>query len=195
MSNQKTEVYASVIIRLLQSVIYDDDRKYWNDVLNHETSVRDYFSKIGIELILNRQDGFAYLKQMEFAEDDKTRPIQLIRKTPLTYEVSLLCVLLREWLDESEVKMSGDKLFVTGRQIKERVDLFFRDKANRKRLLDKFDSLIKTARDLGFLYLNKEEPLNPDNNQYEVKKIIKAKINNEKLEELKDKLKQHVESV
>jgi len=195
MSNQKTEVYASVIIRLLQSVIYDDDRKYWNDVLNHETSVRDYFSKIGIELILNRQDGFAYLKQMEFAEDDKTRPIQLIRKTPLTYEVSLLCVLLREWLDESEVKMSGDKLFVTGRQIKERVDLFFRDKANRKRLLDKFDSLIKTARDLGFLYLNKEEPLNPDNNQYEVKKIIKAKINNEKLEELKEKLKQHVESV
>ena len=195
MSNQKTEVYASVIIRLLQSVIYDDDRKYWNDVLNHETSVRDYFSKIGIELILNRQDGFAYLKQMEFAEDDKTRPIQLIRKTPLTYEVSLLCVLLREWLDESEVKMSGDKLFVTGRQIKERVDLFFRDKANRKRLLDKFDSLIKTARELGFLYLNKEEPLNTDNNQYEVKKIIKAKINNEKLEELKDKLKQHVESV
>ena len=176
-------------------MIYDDDRKYWNDVLNHETSVRDYFSKIGIELILNRQDGFAYLKQMEFAEDDKTRPIQLIRKTPLTYEVSLLCVLLREWLDESEVKMSGDKLFVTGRQIKERVDLFFRDKANRKRLLDKFDSLIKTARDLGFLYLNKEEPLNPDNTQYEVKKRIKAKINNEKLEELKEKLKQHVESV
>jgi hypothetical protein len=195
MSTPKTEVYASVIIRLLQSVIYDDDRKYWNDVLNHETSVRDYFSKIGIELILNRQDGFAYLKQMEFAEDDKTKPIQLIRKTPLTYEVSLLCVLLREWLDESEVKMSSDKLFVTGRQIKERVDLFFKDKANRKRLLDKFDSLIKTARDLGFLYLNNEDALNPDNNQYEIKKIIKAKINNEKLEELKNKLKQHVESV
>jgi len=195
MSTPKTEVYASVIIRLLQSVIYDDDRKYWNDVLNHETSVRDYFSKIGIELILNRQDGFAYLKQMEFAEDDKTKPIQLIRKTPLTYEVSLLCVLLREWLDESEVKMSSDKLFVTGRQIKERVDLFFKDKANRKRLLDKFDSLIKTARDLGFLYLNNEDALNPDNNQYEIKKIIKAKIKNEKLEELKNKLKQHVESV
>jgi hypothetical protein len=195
MSTQKTEVYASVVIRLLQSVIYDDDRKYWNDILNNETSVRDYFSKIGIELILNRQDGFAYLKQVEFADDDKTKPIQLIRKTPLTYEVSLLCVLLREWLDESEVKISGDKLFVTGRQIKERVDLFFKDKANRKRLLDKFDSLIKTARDLGFLYLNNEDVLNPDNNQYEVKKIIKAKINNEKLEELKNKLKQHVESV
>lgn len=195
MSNQKTEVYASVVIKLLQSVIYDDDKKYWNDVLNHETSVREYFSKIGLELILNRQDGFAYLKQVEFAEDDKTRPIQLIRKTPLTYEVSLLCALLREWLDESEVKMSGDKLFVTGRQIKERIDLFFRDKANRKRLLDKFDSLIKTTRDLGFLYLNTEDALNSDNNQYEVKKIIKAKINNEKLEELKNKLKQHVESV
>jgi hypothetical protein len=195
MNQQMPEIYASVVIRLLQNVIYDDDRKYWNDVLNHETSVRDYFSKIGIELVLNRQDGFVYLRQMEFAEDDKNRPIQLIRKIPLTYEVSLLCVLLREWLDESEVKMSGDKLFVTGRQIKERVDLFFKDKANRKRLLDKFDSLIKTARDLGFLQLNKEDLINTDNNQYEVKKIIKAKISNEKLEELKNKLTQHVESV
>jgi hypothetical protein len=195
MNNSKTEVYASVIVKLLQGVIYDDDKKYWSEILNNETSVREYFLKIGIELILNRQDGFAYLKQIEFAEDDKTKPIQLIRKTPLTYEVSLLCVLLREWLDESEVKMNSDKLFVTGKQIKERIDLFFRDKANRKRLLDKFDSLIKTSRDLGFLYLNQEDTSNVDNNQYEVKKIIKAKINNEKLEELKDKLKQHVESI
>ncbi|MFN8286261.1 MAG: DUF4194 domain-containing protein [Chitinophagales bacterium] len=195
MSNGKTELYASVIIKLLQSVIYDDDKKYWNEVLNYEGSVRDYFAKIGIELILNRQDGYAYLKQMEFAEDDKTRPIQLIRKIPLTYEMSLLCVLLREWLDENEVKMTSDKLFVTGKQIKERIDLFFKDKTNRKRLLDKFDTLITQAANLGFLNVNKEDKLNADNTQYEVKRIIKAKISNEKLEELKIKLKKHVESV
>ncbi len=195
MSNGKTELYASVIVKLLQSVIYDDDKKYWNEVLNYEGSVREYFSKIGIELVLNRQDGYAYLKQMEFAEDDKSRPIQLIRKIPLTYEMSLLCVLLREWLDENEVKMSSDKLFVTGKQIKERIDLFFKDKANRKRLLDKFDNLITQAGNLGFLHTNKEDKLNADNTQYEVKRIIKAKISNEKLEELKTKLKKHVESV
>ncbi len=195
MSNGKTELYASVIVKLLQSVIYDDDKKYWNEVLNYEGSVREYFSKIGIELVLNRQDGYAYLKQMEFAEDDKSRPIQLIRKIPLTYEMSLLCVLLREWLDENEVKMSSDKLFVTGKQVKERIDLFFKDKANRKRLLDKFDNLITQAGNLGFLHTNKEDKLNADNTQYEVKRIIKAKISNEKLEELKTKLKKHVESV
>lgn len=195
MSNGKTEAYASVIIKLLQSVIYDDDKKYWNDVLNYETSVREFYAKIGIELILNRQDGYAYLKQMEFNEDDKTRPIQLIRKIPLTYEMSLLCVLLREWLDENEVKMSTDKLYVTGKQIKERIDLFFKDKANRKRLLDKFDNLITQAGNLGFLHTNKEDKLNADNTQYEVKRIIKAKISNEKLEELKIKLKQHVDTV
>lgn len=195
MSNGKTEAYASVIIKLLQNVIYDDDKKYWNDVLNYETSVREYYAKIGIELILNRQDGYAYLKQMEFNEDDKTRPIQLIRKIPLTYEMSLLCVLLREWLDENEVKMSTDKLYVTGKQIKERIDLFFKDKANRKRLLDKFDNLITQAGNLGFLHTNKEDKLNADNTQYEVKRIIKAKISNEKLEELKIKLKQHVDTV
>ncbi len=195
MTTVKPEAYASVIVKLLQSVIYDDDKRYWNDVINYETSVRDHFGKIGIELVLNRQDGYAFLRQAEFAEDDKTRPIQLIRRIPLTYEMSLLCVLLREWLDENEVKMQTDKLYVTNKQIKERVDLFFKDKTNRKRLLDKLDTLIKQAQDLGFLHLNLEDKLNNDNSQYEVKRIIKAKISNEKLEELKAKLKQHVESV
>jgi len=195
MSPEKTAPYASIIVKLLQTVIYDDDKKYWNDVLNYETSVREYFLKIGIELVLNRQDGYAFLKQTEFAEDDNSKPIQLIRKMPLTYEMSLLCVLLREWLDENEVKMKADKLFVSGRQIKERVDLFFKDKSNRKRLMDKFDALIKQAKDLGFLYLNHEDNQNTDNNQYEVKRILKAKINNEKLNELKDKLKAHVDAV
>ena len=179
----------------MQSVIYDDDKRYWNDVINYETSVRDHFGKIGIELVLNRQDGYAFLRQAEFAEDDKTRPIQLIRRIPLTYEMSLLCVLLREWLDENEVKMHTDKLYVTNKQIKERVDLFFKDKTNRKRLLDKLDTLIKQAQDLGFLHLNQEDKLNNDNSQYEVKRILKAKRSNEKLEELTAKLKQHVESV
>jgi hypothetical protein len=191
-TERKTEPYASVIIRLLQSVIYDDDKRYWNDLLNYETTVRDYFTKIGMDLILNRADGYAYLKQIEFAEDDKTRPIQLIRKIPLTYEMSLLCVLLREWLDENEVKMKNEKLFVSGKQIKERIDLFFKDKSNRKRLLDKLDGLIKQARELGFLHLTQEHETNADNNQYEIKKIVKAKISNEKLEELKTKLKTHV---
>ncbi len=195
MSTEKTAPYASVIVKLLQSVIYDDDKKYWSEILNYETSVREYFGKIGIELVVNRTDGYAHLKQVEFAEDDKTKPIQLIRKMPLTYEMSLLCVLLREWLDENEVRMKSDKLYVSGKQVKERIDLFFKDKSNRKRLLDKFDGLIKQARDLGFLYLNQEDEQNNDNNQYEVKRILKAKINNEKLQELKEKLQAHVESV
>lgn len=195
MTDSKTEPYASVIIRLLQSVIYDDDKKYWNDVLSYEASIREYFLRIGIDLILNRQDGYAHLRQKDFAEDDKNRPIQLIRKIPLTYEMSLLCVLLREWLDENEVKMNSDKLFVTGKQIKERIGLFFKDKSNRKRLIDKLDGLIKQARDLGFLHITNEDTANIDNNQYEIKKIVKAKISNEKLEELKVKLEAYVDTV
>lgn len=195
MNTEKTAPYASVIVKLLQNVIYDDDKKYWGDILNYETSVREYFLKIGIELVLNRQDGYSYIKQMEFAEDDKNKPIQLVRKMPLTYEMSLLCVLLREWLDENEVRMKADKLYVNGKQIKERIDLFFKDKSNRKRLLEKFDGLIKQAKDLGFLYLNIEDDQNADNNQYEVKRIIKAKISNEKLYELKEKLQAHVDTV
>jgi len=50
-------------------------------------------------------------------------------------------------------------------------------------------------KDIGILKLTREDTTNNDNNQYEIKRIIKALVSNNKLEEIKNKLQAHVNAV
>ena len=190
--------YASLIIKLLQSqAIYDDDRNYWSMLDQYEAPVRDYFQVIGISVDLNRREGYARLVQKDVAEDESNLPIKLIRKSPLSYEQSLLCILLREWLDEHEVgnHLSSSRLFVTREQVRDRIELFFKNQPNRKALLSKLDGLIEKLVDNGFLKQTRKDDATPDKTQYEVKTLLKAKLTNDKLEEFRTKLQDYVESI
>jgi Domain of unknown function (DUF4194) len=196
--------YSSTIVRLMQTyAIYDDDRQYWGMLQQHETPVREYFALIGLEIDLNRTDGYARLVQKEFGEDELNPPIKLIRKIALTYEQSLLSVILRDMLEENETRIQGgnsSKLFVTGEEIKNKIELFFKDQSNKKALISKLDSLIEKMRDLGFLKIIREDKsvkgeLKTVNNQYEIKTILRAKISNDKLEEFKIKLQDYADSI
>ena len=199
-----TKPYSSTIVRLMQVyAIYDDDRQYWGILQQHETAIREYFAVIGIEIDLNRADGYARLVQKEFGEDELNPPIKLIRKIALTYEQSLLSVVLRDMLEENETRIQGgnsSKLFVTGEEIKHKIELFFKDQNNKKTLISKLDSLIEKMRDLGFLKIVREDKsvkgeLKTVNNQYEIKTILRAKISNDKLEEFKIKLQDYADSI
>lgn len=199
-----TKPYSSTIVILMQKrAIYDDDRKHWSILQQHETAIREYFAVIGLEIELNRTDGYARLTQKEFGEDEVNIPIKLISKIALTYEQSLLCVILRDMLEENETRIQGgnsSKLFVTGEQIRNKIELFFKDQNNKKALISKLDSLIEKMRDLGFLKIIREdkttkEGLKAVNNQYEIKTILRAKISNDKLEEFKIKLQDYADSI
>src|SRR3954453_4264833 len=95
------EPYAPVIVKLLQGAVYDDNQKVWNDLLQYQFEVSQYFEKIAVELIVERQDGYAYIRQVPIDEENNT--IGLVRRMPLSYELSLLCVLLRMLIDDFEV--------------------------------------------------------------------------------------------
>ncbi|MBN8823357.1 MULTISPECIES: DUF4194 domain-containing protein [unclassified Spirosoma] len=195
--------YASAIVKLLQShAIYDDDRTYWQLLDQYETPIRDYFQVIGVTLDLNRREGYARLVQKEIADDESNAPIKLIRRVALSYEQSLLAILLREWLEEHELAafavsshLSSNRLFVTREQVRDRIELFFKNQPNRKALVGKLDSLIEKLADIGLLKQTRKDEVNPDNTQYEVKPLLKAKLPNEKLEEFRNKLQVYVESI
>lgn len=190
--------YTSAIVKLLQShAIYDDDRTYWQLLDQYETTIRDYFQIIGVALDFNRRDGYARLVQKDIADDEANAPIKLIRRVALSYEQSLLAILLREWLEEHEVSnhLSSNRLFVTREQVRDRIELFFKNQPNRKALVGKLDGLIEKLADIGFLKQTRKDEANPDNTRYEVKPLLKAKLPNDKLEEFRDKLKAYVESI
>lgn len=186
MENTDTAIlpYASTIVKLLQGAVYYED-KLWSELILNQIQIDRYFRQIGIELIVEEKDGYAFLKQKE-DEDGKT--IGLIRRMPLTYEQTLLCVLLREWLDEFEITDTETRnLYITHKQFRERIEMFFKEKSNQAKLLRNLDALIKDMLNLDFLTKIEETP-HPDDRKYEVRRIIKSKISVDKLFEFKEKL-------
>ncbi|MBI4945541.1 MAG: DUF4194 domain-containing protein [Bacteroidetes bacterium] len=126
MENKPTtyEPYAHVIVKLLQGAVYDDNAKVWNALLQYQFEISQYFEKIAVELIIEKKDGYAYIKQVPIDEEDNT--IGLVRRMPLTYEVSLLCVLLRMLIDDFEENNTEQQnLYRSHKQLKEELDLFF----------------------------------------------------------------------
>jgi hypothetical protein len=185
--NEKIAPYAHSIVKLLKEVIYYEDSKAWSNILDYQIEISQYFDVIGIELIVDKKDGFAFLKQKELDEDGTT--IGLTRRTPLSYELTLISVLLREWIEEFEIKDTDSRnLFITHKQIKDRAEFFFKEKSNKVKLLKNIDKYIKDTMELGFLKEIKKDKKFPNDTLYEVKRIIKAKITNDKLEEFKKKL-------
>lgn len=179
--------YAPIIVRLFQTVIYDEDRKTWQNLITYQRPIRDYFATIGVELHLNEQDGFAFISQPDEMEGQKVP--RLVRRIPLSYDVSLLLVILREVLEEFDVQNTDSRtLFITNKELKERIELFFEDKSDKVKLLEKFDVFINAVVNLGFLKEREVKGYEENVKTYEVRRIIKAKINNEKLEEIKAKL-------
>jgi len=181
------EPYAHVIVKLLQGAIYQENQKLWNDLLAYQTPVNKYFARIAIEVIIDRTDGYAFIKQMPLDDEDTT--IGLVRRGSFSYELSLLCVLLRQLLDEFEVSTTEQrKLYITHKRLKEELEMFFKEKANKVKLIKELDNQIKEVEKLDFLKKISKDDIQKDDIQYEVRSIIKAKITNDILEEFKRKL-------
>lgn len=188
-------IYAHVIIKLLQGPVYVDEKLVWRDLQSWQSAIQDYFAKIGIELLINEVDGFARIMQPEAEENDENPLPRLMRKQTMNYETTLLCVILREMLEEFDIKSEGTKLFLTQKDIKERIELFYKEQTNKSKLWKELSKPINSLQSIGILKLTREDAVNKDNNQYEVKRILKALVNNDKLEEIKNKLGTYVNTI
>lgn len=196
MDNKITRVpYANVIIKLLQGPVYADDKNVWRDLMGWQSSIQEYFGRIGIDLEISESDGFARIIQPEQDENDDNPLPRLMRKQAINYEATLLCVLLREMLEEFDVKSDGTKLFLTQKEIKERIELFYKEQSNKSKLWKDLTRPINSLLNIGILKVNREDVTNKDNNQYEVKRIIKAFISNDKLREIKNKMEGYVNAI
>ena len=187
--------FAAAIIKLLQGPVYADDKNTWRELTQWPSAIQEYFGKIGMELIINEQDGFARVLQPETDEHDDNPLPRLMKKQTLNYEATLLAVILREGLEEFDIKSDGNKFYLTQKEIKERIELFYKEQTNKSKLWKDLSKPITDLIKIGILKLNREDAVNKDNNQYEVKRIIKAFISNEKLEEIKNKLSNYVNPV
>ncbi len=185
MTSQETDPQLGpVVIKLMQGVVYRDQHEaLWHDLLTLQAPVIDYLRVIGLALTVDEAEGYAFLRQEPPAEDDGPALPRLIQRRPLSYPVSLLCVLLRKKLVEADAE--GEmRVVLTREQMVEMLRVFLPDQANEAKLVDKIKTYINKVVELGFL-----RKLPREIDVYEVRRIIKALVDADWLSDLDHKLK------
>lgn len=178
--------YGRTVVRLLKSPVESTDTSAWEDILNYQSEIQKYLSQIGLELIVKRDEGFAYIKQIV---DDEGKTTGLIPRQQLGFEVSVILIILRQMLEEFDSNIDelyATERFVSADELKERIEMFLPERFNRVKLLNEIDTYINRIVGFGYLKLVKRDNVNT----YQIHRIIKEKVTLDKLVEFKTKLQE-----
>ncbi|MDR7161335.1 DUF4194 domain-containing protein [Arthrobacter sp. BE255] len=175
------EELPGVVTRLFRGVVYaESDEKVWQSLITLESQARDYVEVLGLDLILDESEGYAFLRSREDPEGDLPR---LIPRRRLTFDVSLLLALLRGRMLEFDTNSSELRLIMTEQEITDMVAVFLPESSNQARILDRLGANIKKVVELGFL-----RKLRGQADTYEVARILKAYVDAQWLEEFDARL-------
>lgn len=192
--NRNIAPYAKSAVKLLQGPVFEDQQEVWNEVLQYQVELTQYFERIALELVIDKRDGYAYLKQIELDESGTT--IGLIRRMPLTYDLTLVCVLLREWLLEFESSdLETANLYITPKEFRDRMEMFFKEKTNELKFIKELNRHLEDCVKMGFLKLVHKDGTSTDEYRYEVKRILKARVTTDELSKFKQQLEDELKSV
>lgn len=183
--------YGYAVVRLLKGPVEHTDTKIWEAILNYQSDIQKYLSHIGLELIVKRDEGFAYVKQLV---DDEGKTIGLVPRQQLGFEISVILIILRQMLEEFDSNLDelyATERFVSADELKERIELFLPERFNRVKLLNEVDAYLNRIVNLGFLKVVKRDNVN----LYQIHRVIKEKVTLDQLQDFKNKLQEYVESV
>lgn len=192
MSNldQNINPYSKAIVRLLKSTV-ERNSTVWDDIIHYQNEIQEYISQIGLELIVKKDEGFAFVKQLE---DNEGNTLGLVTRRQIGFETSIVLVVLRQSLEEfdSNPTQLATEKFITDSEIKDELELFLQEGYNKLKFQKDLDSHIKRVVDLGYL---KEISKKDNETKYQIHRIIKEKITLDILQDFQNKLKEYVESV
>jgi hypothetical protein len=186
MRTPEEQAVATTIITLMRGVVYrETNEDAWTALDRHASAVRDHFDTIGVEVVVDETEGYAYLRS--HADDEEGEPLpRLVNRRRLTYNVSLLLVLLRKRLLEFETTGGEGKLVLSREQVVEMLRLFLADSTNEARVVDQVDRTISKVVELGFL-----RALRGQQHHYEVRRILKAYVDAQTLSDFAGKLEEY----
>jgi hypothetical protein len=179
--------WSGVAVRLLQGVLYhDDSEENWEILLRNTTPIADYFAKLGLLLIVDEADAMAYLRQFDEEEWPAGYPDipRLFRRQPLTYETTLLCVLLRDELRRfEEQEVFSDRCILAQSDLLPVWQAFFPAEHDAVKINRQLGTALRKLEDMKFVKQFEKEPPT-----WEVRRIVKARVPLEDLEKLRQSL-------
>ncbi|MCC6975105.1 MAG: DUF4194 domain-containing protein [Anaerolineae bacterium] len=178
----QVEKYAGAVRKLLKGVVYHDDA-LWKDIRDYEWPIREYLRKIGLDLHLDEIGSFAYLKDLYYDDEDNKHSLPaLTTRRALSFLDTLLLVLLRERLDEHEVRdLDGSPLLLSMEMLKEMVGVFMLDHPNAQKTEQNVETSVNRLASYGFLTKHRD-------GNFEVRPLLRAKISADELDNIKTNL-------
>jgi len=181
---------ASIVIPLLKGVIYQEENPaLWSALLNLMAAVRDYVAVLGLELILDEAEGYAFLRSNSEGETEGTNSApRLMARRQLSYPVSLLLALLRKKLAEFDAGAGDTRLILSRDEVVELIRIFLPPASNEVKLIDQVDATLNKIADLGFI-----RRLKGERQMIEVRRIIKAFIDAQWLADFDQRLDEYLQ--
>jgi hypothetical protein len=170
----------SLVVPLLRGVLYrEDDSGEWGALLQLQARVRDYVAVLALELVVDEAEGYAFLRSLPQSIEGAPKLPRLVRRQPLSFQVSLLLALLRKKLAEFDASGGDTRLILTRSAVVELVRVFLPAGSNESRLIDQIETQLNKVIELGFVRRLKaqsdgasarpmQEPV------FEVRRILKA---------------------
>ncbi|HEX6374025.1 MAG TPA: DUF4194 domain-containing protein [Longimicrobium sp.] len=182
----RTPQLSPVLIALFKGVLYQEQGpELWHALVQLQARVRDHAGVFGLELVLDEAEGYAYLRQRPAGEGEPEIP-RLVQRRQLGYAVSLLLALLRKKLADHDAAGGDTRLILSRTQIVDLVQLFLPAGTNEARLVDRVDADINRVVEYGFL-----RRLRGQDDQFEVRRILKAFVDAQWLSELEQRLAEY----
>lgn len=187
---------SALVIPLLKGVLYREaGGSLWSALYGLQSRVRDYVAVLGLELVLDEAEGYAFLRsRAPLAQDAEDASIarlpRLITRRPLGFPVSLLLALLRKKLAEFDAGGGDTRLVLSRDQIVEMIRVFLPENSNEAKRVDQIESHLEKIVDLGFLRRLKPASGTPSGQMasFEVRRILKAFVDAQWLAEFDARL-------
>ncbi|MFO7832275.1 MAG: DUF4194 domain-containing protein [Desulfuromonadaceae bacterium] len=177
-----------VVISLFKGVLYQDEHpELWHSLLNLQIRVRDYVSVLGLELMLDEAEGYAFLRSRAEEPEEQGRSLpRLVPRRQLSFPVSLLLALLRKKLAETDSSGAETRLILSRDDIVDMLRVFLPAGSNESRFIDQVDTHINKVIELGFM-----RKLRGQKHMFEVRRIIKAFVDAQWLSEFDRRLAEY----
>ena len=173
-----------IIIHLLKGILFRNQHPVlWHDLLELQTQVLDYVKVIGLDLTIDDNEGYAWLTQAIADEDENNALPRLIVRRPLSYPISLLCVLLRKKMAEADSSGAETRVIVSRQELINAMLVFMPEKSNEVQIAAAISATINKVTELGFL-----RKLKNDNENLEIQRIIIALVDADWTADFKQKL-------
>lgn len=181
-TERNEENFSRAAITLLKGIVSrGKDEVLWQFIINDRSALGDYFRRIGLILIIDEVDEYAYLKQEEAAGMPR-----LVQRYQLSYPVSMLLVELRKALGEQDTASGDTRLVISFADIMRRMEPFLPVSGNEMKFRQSLEHTIGQVVQLGFL-----QKLKGSEDEYEVRPVLRSFVDAQWLSDFNEKLAEY----